>query len=94
MVVHGDAHVPPGVDEVAGQADVLLAGRRIEAGLGDVVPVERVLGAFGDVLRRASELAHPGDAVLLSPACSSYDMFRDYEDRGTQFRRLVLEGIA
>jgi UDP-N-acetylmuramoylalanine--D-glutamate ligase len=70
------------------------AGERIEAGLGDVVPVERVLGAFGDVLRRASELAHPGDAVLLSPACSSYDMFRDYEDRGTQFRRLVLEEIA
>jgi UDP-N-acetylmuramoylalanine--D-glutamate ligase len=51
-------------------------------------------GSFLDVLSRATGIAEPGDAVLLSPACSSYDMFRDYEDRGTQFRRLVLEEVA
>ncbi|MBA3444253.1 MAG: UDP-N-acetylmuramoyl-L-alanine--D-glutamate ligase, partial [Gemmatimonadales bacterium] len=46
-------------------------------------------GTFGDVLTTARELAQPGDAVLLSPACSSYDMFRNYEERGDRFRAAV-----
>jgi UDP-N-acetylmuramoylalanine--D-glutamate ligase len=44
---------------------------------------------FAEVLRTARELTRPGDAVLLSPACSSYDMFQNYEDRGSQFRTAV-----
>jgi len=46
-------------------------------------------GSFQDVLDRARALARPGDAVLLSPACSSYDMFTNYEERGRRFRDIV-----
>jgi UDP-N-acetylmuramoylalanine--D-glutamate ligase len=46
-------------------------------------------GGFDEVIAAARRLARPGDAVLLSPACSSYDMFRNYEERGERFRRAV-----
>ncbi|HEU0301839.1 MAG TPA: UDP-N-acetylmuramoyl-L-alanine--D-glutamate ligase [Longimicrobium sp.] len=55
-------------------------------------PVERVDGAFEAVVRRARELSRPGDAILLSPACSSFDMFRNYEERGRRFAQLAREG--
>jgi UDP-N-acetylmuramoylalanine--D-glutamate ligase len=42
-----------------------------------------------DAVRRAVELARPGDAVVLSPACSSYDMFENFEERGMVFRTAV-----
>ena len=59
--------------------------------LADRVPVTLVpAGAgFEDVLRQARALAQPGDAILLSPACSSFDMFRNYEERGREFARLA-----
>jgi UDP-N-acetylmuramoylalanine--D-glutamate ligase len=42
-----------------------------------------------EALDQAQRFAQPGDAVLLSPACSSFDMYEDYEERGNIFRRLV-----
>lgn len=43
-----------------------------------------------EIVRSASKIASPGDVVLLSPACSSFDMFKNYKDRGEQFKREVL----
>jgi UDP-N-acetylmuramoylalanine--D-glutamate ligase len=58
------------------------------ADLAGKVPVVQG-GDFADVLQQARALSRPGDAVLLSPACSSYDMFRNYEQRGAMFRAAV-----
>lgn len=48
-------------------------------------------GTLARALARAVADSAPGDVVLLSPACASFDQFRDFEDRGDTFRRLVLE---
>jgi UDP-N-acetylmuramoylalanine--D-glutamate ligase len=42
-----------------------------------------------DAVRRATELCAPGDAVVLSPACASYDMFQNFGHRGRVFREAV-----
>jgi len=64
------------------------AGPLVAQDLGGQVPLERGT-TFEDVVARARRAAQPGDAVLLSPACSSYDMFKNYEERGATFRKLV-----
>jgi UDP-N-acetylmuramoylalanine--D-glutamate ligase len=61
------------------------AGERIERTLGGIVPVDRCL-SLRDAVERARSAAAPGDIVLLAPACSSFDMFRDYAHRGRAFK--------
>jgi UDP-N-acetylmuramoylalanine--D-glutamate ligase len=46
---------------------------------------------LGEAVRLAHGEARPGETVLLSPACASFDMFRDFEDRGNTFKRIVAE---
>ncbi|MDE3152682.1 MAG: UDP-N-acetylmuramoyl-L-alanine--D-glutamate ligase [Gemmatimonadota bacterium] len=68
------------------------AGPIVEQDLKSVVPVERMPAgvSFERVIEAARDAAAPGDVVLLSPACSSYDMFDNYEHRGAEFKRLAL----
>ncbi|MBK9516418.1 MAG: UDP-N-acetylmuramoyl-L-alanine--D-glutamate ligase [Anaeromyxobacter sp.] len=60
----------------------------VERELGDAAPTE-ACGTLAQAVARAAALATPGDVVLLSPACASYDQFSDFEARGAAFRQLV-----
>jgi UDP-N-acetylmuramoylalanine--D-glutamate ligase len=64
------------------------AGPLIVADLGRLLPVTRV-ATLEDAVAGARRCATAGDAVLLSPACSSFDLFSNYEQRGAAFRALV-----
>ena len=73
-----------------GRAAVLIgeAADAIATAIDNAVPV-RLSPTLDDAVRAAAELAQDGDAVILSPACSSFDMFRDYKHRGDEFVRAV-----
>ena len=64
------------------------AGPRFAEILGPHMPVHRS-EMMCEAIREAIEAADPGDVVMLSPACASFDQFRDYEARGDTFRQLV-----
>ncbi|MGR4891271.1 UDP-N-acetylmuramoyl-L-alanine--D-glutamate ligase [Sphingopyxis sp. LARHCG72] len=68
-----------------------LIGEAMEpfaAEIGDAIPVERS-GDMATAVKQAAAAAKPGDIVLLSPACASFDQFKDYEQRGDAFRAAV-----
>jgi UDP-N-acetylmuramoylalanine--D-glutamate ligase len=67
------------------------AGPEVQKDLGDSVPLDLLGSDFNEVMRHARQSSEPGDVVLLSPACSSFDMFKNYEERGATFRRLAME---
>jgi UDP-N-acetylmuramoylalanine--D-glutamate ligase len=70
---------------------VVLLGRDADllaATFGDSVPLVRVT-TLEEAVQRAADIAQEGDAVLLSPACASLDMFKNFEERGQLFARAV-----
>ncbi|MGD1010145.1 MAG: UDP-N-acetylmuramoyl-L-alanine--D-glutamate ligase [Candidatus Aminicenantales bacterium] len=70
---------------------VVLVGEaagKIEAALEGTVPMERA-ATYRDIVRLAFDKASPGDVVLLAPACTSWDMFRNFEERGRTFKSEV-----
>ncbi|HET9270581.1 MAG TPA: UDP-N-acetylmuramoyl-L-alanine--D-glutamate ligase [Vicinamibacterales bacterium] len=72
----------------AGVVAIGEAAPLIHAALDDVVPV-RDAGSMADAVQRAAALVRPGGVVLLAPACASFDMFKDYADRGRAFKAAV-----
>jgi UDP-N-acetylmuramoylalanine--D-glutamate ligase len=84
----GGDYAPLGVALAAvGRAAVLIgeAADKMSAAFAGIVPVERA-ATLEDAVTAARRLARAGDAVVLSPACSSFDMFRDYAHRAEVFR--------
>jgi UDP-N-acetylmuramoylalanine--D-glutamate ligase len=71
------------IGEAAAQLASDLAGGGVEV---------RICGDLETAMSAAGAAARPGEVVLLSPACASYDQFRDYEERGDRFRALVPAG--
>jgi UDP-N-acetylmuramoylalanine--D-glutamate ligase len=72
---------------------VILIGEasgKIKDALGDVTN-SLMAKDLAEAVTMSRQIAKKGDVVLLSPACASFDMFRDYEDRGRQFKKLVME---
>lgn len=63
------------------------AAKIIQADLGEAT----LCNTLEDAVHSAFKIAASGDTILLSPGCSSYDMFKDYEHRGREFKRIVLD---
>jgi UDP-N-acetylmuramoylalanine--D-glutamate ligase len=74
------------VGEAAGELEAALAG-------AGSVPLSRS-GTLERAVAEAAERAAPGEAVLLSPACASFDQFRDFNERGDVFQRLVRAAVG
>lgn len=77
-----------GVDHVRAVVALGATGPQVEAAFAHLRPVERATD-MADAVRLAAALARPGDAVLLSPACASFDMFTGYAQRGEVFAAAV-----
>ena len=69
------------------------AAERLEDDLAGTVPLQRC-GDLERALRAAAGAARPGEVVLLSPACASFDQFANFEERGDRFRALAKEIAA
>jgi len=63
--------------------------KKIIDAFGNVVDVMVEVSNMNDAVRMAQRLTEKGDTVLLSPACASFDLFENYEDRGNQFKQAV-----
>ncbi|MDT0508762.1 UDP-N-acetylmuramoyl-L-alanine--D-glutamate ligase [Novosphingobium sp. MMS21-SN21R] len=78
----------PYFDHVVAAYTIGEAGPRFAEILDPVMPVTRS-EMLCDAVRQAMDAAQPGDVVMLSPACASFDQFRDFEARGDNFRQIV-----
>lgn len=82
-------------DEVKKKVKVLIClgkdNTKLKEAFGDVVKQIYETQSVTELVHQALKVAQAGDVVLLSPACASFDLFKNYEDRGDQFRKAVLD---
>jgi len=82
-------------DDVKKKVKVLIClgkdNTKLKKAFGDVVKEIYETQSVTDLVRQALQVSQPGDVVLLSPACASFDLFKNYEDRGDQFRKAVMD---
>src|SRR5690606_2553496 len=82
-------------DEVARKVKALIClgkdNEKLKRAFRDVVAIIRETQEVNELVRMALDLAASGDVVLLSPACASFDLFKNYEDRGDQYRQAVIK---
>jgi UDP-N-acetylmuramoylalanine--D-glutamate ligase len=83
-------------DALAHTQEVILIGASAEELSRELKPHPRVVraGSLEEAVALAADFARPGSVVLLSPAYKSFDMFKDFEDRGNQFKALVRRRFA
>lgn len=65
--------------------------KKIHDAFGGVVPIMMDALSAEEAVKKAYGVSAKGDVVLLSPACASFDLFKNYEDRGDQFKKAVRE---
>ena len=68
-----------------------IENRKIHETFGDIVSLIVNTDNAKDAVQSSFHFSNKGDVVLLSPACASFDLFKNYEDRGKQFKQAVKE---
>ena len=66
------------------------AAGKIRGQIDPQIPV-LIFSTLDEAVKHGAQSAQPGEIVLLSPGCSSFDMFKNYEHRGEEFQRIVRE---
>jgi len=79
-------------DRVAAMVVIGEAALRFRKAFEGMVPV-MTAGSLGEAVRLGLEHARPGQTLLFSPGCSSFDMFSDFEERGRMFKKILEEGV-
>ena len=81
--------IPLAKEKVKAMICMGIDNAKFHSSFKDVVPEITDVTSAEEAVRTASKIASPGDVVLLSPCCASFDLFKNYEDRGKKFKEAV-----